>query len=117
MENSSKGSVMRSAAPNTNNPLRTRLKHIKLSPCPMEIGLQHKTNSLDTKVARRGVLQQVLEGQQNKPKDISYLVLVPCEVVISILCKGLKLIVRSEIFNIKKSFHLVLGAGLLLAIV
>ena len=46
----------------------------------------------------------VLKGQQNRPKDISYLVLVACEVVILILCKGLRLILRSEIFNIKKSF-------------
>ena len=59
----------------------------------------------------------VLKGQQNRLKDIPYLFLVACEVVISILCKGLRLIVRSEIFNIKKSFHLVLGVGLLLAIV
>ena len=59
----------------------------------------------------------ILKGQQNRPKDISYLVLVACKVVISILCKGLRLIVRSEIFNIKKSFHLVLRAGFLLSIV
>ena len=59
----------------------------------------------------------VLKGQQNRPKDILYLVLVDCEVVILILCKGLRLILRSEIFNIKKSFHLVLGVGFLLSIV
>ena len=40
--NSSKGSVMCSAVPNTNSPLRTRLKHVKLSPCPIEISPQHK---------------------------------------------------------------------------
>ena len=59
----------------------------------------------------------VLKGQQNRPKDRLYLVLVGCKVVILILCKGLRLILRSEIFNIRKSFHLVLGAGLLLSIV
>ena len=50
---------MRFTAPNTNNPLRTRLKHIKLSPCPIEISPQHKTNSLDANEARRGILQHV----------------------------------------------------------
>ena len=59
----------------------------------------------------------VLKGQQTRPKDRLYLVLVDCEVVISTLCKGLRLILRSEIFNIKKSFHLVLGVGFLLEIV
>ena len=43
--------------------------------------------------------------------------MVACEVVILILCKGIRLILRSEIFNIKKSFHLVLGVGFLLEIV
>ena len=46
----------------------------------------------------------VLKGQQNRPKDILYLVLVACEVVISILCKGLGLSLRIEIFNIRSSF-------------
>ena len=50
---------MRSVAPNTNNPLRIRPKHVKLSPCFIEISLQHKTNSLDANVAHQGVLQQV----------------------------------------------------------
>ena len=58
MANSSKGSVVRSAAPNTNSPFRTRPKHVKLSPCPIEISPQHRTNSLDANVARRGILQQ-----------------------------------------------------------
>ena len=49
---------MRSAAPNTNSPFRTRPKHVKLSPCPIGISPQHSTNSLDANVARRGVLQQ-----------------------------------------------------------
>ena len=57
MANSSKGRVMRSAVPNTNNPLRTRLKQVKLSPCPIEINPQHKMNSLDTNKARHGILQ------------------------------------------------------------
>ena len=47
----------------------------------------------------------VLKGQQNRPKDIANLVLVIGAVVILILCKRLRLILRSEIFNIKKSFH------------
>ena len=59
----------------------------------------------------------VLKGQQNRPKDILYLVLVDCGVVISIPCKGLRLILRSEIFNIKKSFYLISRVGLLLEIV
>ena len=55
---------MCSAAPNTNNPLRTRLKHIKLSLCPVEISPQHKTNSLDANVARCGVLQHAQNDGQ-----------------------------------------------------
>ena len=48
---------MRSTALNTYNPLKTCLKHVKLSPCPIEISLQHKTNSLDTNVICHGILQ------------------------------------------------------------
>ena len=33
-----------------------------------------------------------------------YFVVVACEVVISILCKGLRLILKSEIFNIRSPF-------------
>ena len=62
MANSSKGSVMRSAALNTNSPFRTRPKHVKLTPCPIEISPQHRTNSLDANVARRGILQHAEAG-------------------------------------------------------
>ena len=55
---------MRSAAPNTNHPFRTRPKHVKLSPCPIGISPQHSTNSLDANVARRGVLQHALPIQE-----------------------------------------------------
>ena len=51
----------------------------------------------------------VLKGQQNRTKDILYLVLVVCEVIILILCKGLRLILRSEIFNIRSPFRVPLG--------
>ena len=50
---------MRSVVLNTNNPIRTRPKYVKLSPCPIEISPQHKTNSVDAKEAHYGVLQQV----------------------------------------------------------
>ena len=50
---------MRSAGPNTNNPLRTHPKHEKLSPCPIEINPQHKTNNLDANKARWGIFQHV----------------------------------------------------------
>ena len=59
----------------------------------------------------------LLKEQWNRPKDRLYLDLIDCGIVILILCKRLKIILRSEIFNIKKSFHLVSGVGLLLAIV
>ena len=59
MVNSSKGSVMRTAAPNTNSPFRTRPKHVKLSQCPIEISPQHRTNSLDANVAHHSVLQHI----------------------------------------------------------
>ena len=39
----------------------------------------------------------VLKGQQNRPKDRTYLVLVVCGVVILILCKELRLTLRSDI--------------------
>ena len=51
---------MRSAVPNTSNPLRTHLKHTKLSLCPIEISPQHKTNSLDANIAHCSVFQQVI---------------------------------------------------------
>ena len=57
MANSSKGSVMRYMAPNTNNPLQTHPKHVKLSPRPIEINPQYKTNSLDANKAHCGIFQ------------------------------------------------------------
>ena len=57
MANSSKGSIMRSAVLNTNNPLQTHLKHVCLNPYPIEINPQHKKNSLDANEARCGILQ------------------------------------------------------------
>ena len=53
-----KGSVMHSAALNTNNLLRSRPKHVKLSPCPIEISPQLKANSLDANKAHCGALEQ-----------------------------------------------------------
>ena len=43
------------------------------------------------------ILEIVLKGQQNRPKDRPYLVLVVCGVVILILCKELRLTLRSDI--------------------
>ena len=74
MANSSKGSVMRSAVPNTNSPFRTRPKHVKLSPCPIEISPQHRTNSLDANVAHHGVFQHtvhILQLPHPKPSKVA----------------------------------------------
>ena len=60
---------MHSAVLNTNNSLRTHPKHIKLSPCPIEINPQLKTNSLDANVAHRGVLQYAIQYKFNRQND------------------------------------------------
>ena len=51
---------------------------------------------------------RILKEQQNRPKDRPYLILVDCGVGILILCKGLRLILRSKIFNTKKFFYAML---------
>ena len=65
---------MRSAVLNTNNPLRTRPKHVKLSPCPIKIKPQLKTNSLDANLAHHDVLQQNTEkSNTNFPFQMHFL--------------------------------------------
>ena len=57
MANSSKGSVMCSAVPNTNNPLKTH-KICKAKSMPYRDQPAAYANSLDANVAHHGILQQ-----------------------------------------------------------